>query len=112
MDAILFKRYRRKRPKVDASIFDSALSHTRQSDASEKEKKILASTLVQIRLSTSFESSLVSVNFKSLTQIKAGSAIGAGLVEARKRRLGMLKVRNILLHFLTSHLFFIYQFLK
>ena len=32
--------YRRKRPKVDASIFDSALSHTRRSDASEKEKKI------------------------------------------------------------------------
>ena len=29
-------RYRRKRPKVDASIFDSALSHTRRSDASEK----------------------------------------------------------------------------
>ena len=24
----LFNRYRRKRPKVDASIFDSALSHT------------------------------------------------------------------------------------
>ena len=32
-------RYRRKRPKVDASIFDSVLSHTRRSDASEKEKK-------------------------------------------------------------------------
>ena len=32
-------RYRRKRPKVDASIFDSALSHTRRSDASEKRKK-------------------------------------------------------------------------
>ena len=31
-----FNRYRRKRPKVDASIFDSALSHTRRSDASEK----------------------------------------------------------------------------
>ena len=33
-------RYRRKRPKVDASFFDSALSHTRRSDASKKEKKI------------------------------------------------------------------------
>ena len=55
-------RYRRKRPKVDASFFDSALSHTRRSDASEKkEKKILASTLVQIRLWRSFEYSLVSV---------------------------------------------------
>ena len=46
-DAITFKRflncvnrYRRKRPKVDASIFDSALSHTRRSDASKKEKKM------------------------------------------------------------------------
>ena len=33
-------RYRRKRPKVDASILDSALSHTRRSDSSEKKKKI------------------------------------------------------------------------
>ena len=29
-------RYRRKRPKVDASIFDSTLSHTRRWDASKK----------------------------------------------------------------------------
>ena len=32
-------RYRRKRPKVDASIFDSALSHTRRSEASEKKRR-------------------------------------------------------------------------
>ena len=32
-------RYRRIRNKVDASIFDSALSHTRRSDASEKRKE-------------------------------------------------------------------------
>ena len=32
-------RYRRKRPKVDASIFDSTLSHTRRSDASEKRRE-------------------------------------------------------------------------
>ena len=32
-------RYTRKRPKVDASIFDSALSHTRRSDASEKKRR-------------------------------------------------------------------------
>ena len=32
-------RYRRKRQKVDASIFDSALSHTRRSNASEKKRK-------------------------------------------------------------------------
>ena len=30
-----FNRYKRERSKVDASIFDSALSHTRRSDASE-----------------------------------------------------------------------------
>ena len=32
-------RYRRKCPKVDASIFDSALSHTCRSDAPEKKEK-------------------------------------------------------------------------
>ena len=32
-------RYGRKRPKVDASIFDSALSHTRRLDASEKKRR-------------------------------------------------------------------------
>ena len=35
-DELVKDRNRRKRPKVDASIFDSALSHTRRSDASEK----------------------------------------------------------------------------
>ena len=54
-------RYRRKRSKVDAIFFDSARSHTRRSDASEKEKKIFASTFGQIRLWTTFESSPVSV---------------------------------------------------
>ena len=34
-----FNRCRRKRSKVDASIFDSALSHTRRSDASEKREE-------------------------------------------------------------------------
>ena len=32
-------RYKRKRPKVDASIFDSALSHTCRSDAAKKRRK-------------------------------------------------------------------------
>ena len=32
-------RYRRKRSKVNASIFDSALSHTRRSDASKKREE-------------------------------------------------------------------------
>ena len=57
----IFNQYRRKRPKVDASISDSALSHTRRSNASKKEKKILASTFGRFRLWTSFESSPVSV---------------------------------------------------
>ena len=57
-------RYRRKLPKVDASIFDSALSHTRRSEALEKRGENSVSTLVQIRLWTSFESPPVSVNKK------------------------------------------------
>ena len=35
----IFNRYRRKRPKVDASIFDSAVSDTRRPDASEKREE-------------------------------------------------------------------------
>ena len=54
-------RYRRKRPKVDASIFDSALSHTRRSDASEKGEENSVSTFGRFRLWTSFESSPESV---------------------------------------------------
>ena len=44
-------RYRRKRPKVNASIFDSALSHTHRSDASEKKNKVkvLKSALARSR---------------------------------------------------------------
>ena len=42
-------------------IFESALSHTRRWDASEKKKKILESILVEIRQWTSFEFSPVSV---------------------------------------------------
>ena len=56
-------RYRRKRPKVDASIFDSALSHTRRSDSSEKREENSVSTFGRFRLWKSFESSPVSVNF-------------------------------------------------
>ena len=43
-----FNRYRRKRPKVDASIFDSALSHTRRSAASEKKEKKIACPLLDV----------------------------------------------------------------
>ena len=39
LNSLSFNRDRRKRPKVDAGIFDSALSHTRRSDASEKKKR-------------------------------------------------------------------------
>ena len=42
----IFNRYTRKRPKVDASIFDSALSHTRRSAASQKKK--IASPLFDV----------------------------------------------------------------
>ena len=50
-----------KRPIVDTSIFDSALSHTRRSDASKKREEKSASTFERFRLWTSFESSPVSV---------------------------------------------------
>ena len=62
----LVNRYRRKRPKVDASIFDSVLSHTRRSDASEKREKNSVSIFGQFSLWTSFESSPVSVKYKFL----------------------------------------------
>ena len=39
LEFIYLNRYRRKRPKVDASILDSALSHPRRSDASEKKRR-------------------------------------------------------------------------
>ena len=58
---IVVNRYRRKRPKVDASISDSAHSHTGPSDAAEKKKKILASTFEGFRLWTSFEYSPILV---------------------------------------------------
>ena len=65
----LINRYRRKRPKVDASIFDSALSHTRRSDSSEKREKSV-STFGRLRLWANFESSPVSVNaLESLLKI-------------------------------------------
>ena len=43
-----FNRNRRKRPKVDASICDSALSHTRRPDASEKKEKKIACPLLVV----------------------------------------------------------------
>ena len=45
-------------------FFDSALSHTRRSDTSEKREEISVSTFGRFRLCTSFESSSVSVNFQ------------------------------------------------
>ena len=55
-------RYRRKRLKVNASIFDSALSHTRRSNASGKTEENNVSIFERFRLWTSFESLPVSVN--------------------------------------------------
>ena len=62
---LMINRYRRKRPKVDASIFDSALSHTRRSDASEKRDENSESTFGHFRLWTSFASSPVSVKLRN-----------------------------------------------
>ena len=59
--SIRFNRYRRKRPKVDASIYDSAMSHTRRSEASEKREDNSVSTFGRFRLWTSMESPSVSV---------------------------------------------------
>ena len=57
-----FNPYRWKRPKVDARIFDSALSHTRRSKAREKKEENSVFTFGRFCLWTSFESSPVSVN--------------------------------------------------
>ena len=57
-----------KRSKVDASIFDSALSHTRRSDATGKREENSVSTFGRFRLWTSFESSPVSLKFATFDQ--------------------------------------------
>ena len=58
---LIINRYRRKRPKVDASIYDSALSHTRRIGRVEKSEENSVSPFGRFRLLTSFESSPVSV---------------------------------------------------
>ena len=70
LDIFIFNRYRRKPPKVDASIFDSALSHTLRSEASEKRGEKSASIFGRFRLWTSFEFPPVSVNKQTDTSIK------------------------------------------
>ena len=55
-------RCRRRRPKVNTSIFDSALDHYRRSEASEKREENSVSTFGPFRLLKSFESSPVSGN--------------------------------------------------
>ena len=52
--------YRRKRPKVDASSFDSALSHTRRLGPVGKKEKNSVSTFGRFRLWTSLDFSPVS----------------------------------------------------
>ena len=53
---------------MDASIFDSALSQTRRSDASEKREKNSVSTFGRFRLRTSFDSK---VTFESSPVLKS-----------------------------------------
>ena len=65
-------RHRRKRPKVDASIFDSVLSHTRRSDASKKREENSVSSFGRFRLCTSFESSPVSVKSTGIAKLILG----------------------------------------
>ena len=58
-----FNRYRRKRPKVDASIFDSALSHTRRSNASgKKEENSVVALRSLLNVSVKFKFKMVSFN--------------------------------------------------
>ena len=54
----MVNRYRQKRPKVDATNYDSALSHTRRSNASEKREENSVSIFGRFRQWTSFESSV------------------------------------------------------
>ena len=63
--SISLNRYRRKRPKVDAKIFDSALSNTRRSDALEKREESSVTTFGRFRQWTSFGSAPVSVKVSS-----------------------------------------------
>ena len=71
---------------MDASIFDSALSHTRRSDASEKREENNASTFGRFRMSTSFESSPVSVNIPISEQLAISSNNEIKRIKNRKRR--------------------------
>ena len=45
---LFFNRYKKKRPKVDASNFETALSHTCRSVASEKKEKKIACPLLDV----------------------------------------------------------------
>ena len=86
MNILEFNPYRRKRPKVDASIFDSALSHIRRSDASEKREENSVSTFGRFRLWISFESSPVSVK---LNQVYTHVQIVPTVLEESGRQLMM-----------------------
>ena len=60
---------------IGKCIFDSALSHTRRSDALEKKEENSVSTFGRFRLWTSFESSPVSVKKYNLYHIKKYSLL-------------------------------------
>ena len=83
---------------MDASIFDSALSHTRRSDASKKREEKSVSTFGRFRLWTSFESSPVSVKklpekvklFLAIIKISAKEELlenESGPTKTKRRRL-------------------------
>ena len=87
---------------MDASIFDSALSHTRRSNASEKREENSVSTFERFRLWISFESSPVSVNeyfelkdLKTKIFILKRAPISSIIVQIRKK---LTKSRQFLLH--------------
>ena len=76
-------RYRQKRPKVDASIFDSALSDTRRSDVSEKREENSVSTFGRFRPWTSFESSPESVKLESNWKFREATSLWRGSINWR-----------------------------
>ena len=101
---VIFNRYRRKRPKVDARFFDSAQSHTRRSDASEKREETGVSTFGRFRLWTSFESSPVSVKGALNFIIKQGFLPGADFVKYRQsKKLRILDTQETLQNLFFRH---------
>ena len=78
----ILNRYMRKRSKVNASIFDSALSHIRRSNESEKKEENSVSTFGRFRPWTSFESSPVSFKVqRKLTLMRSRDPFAVKLMQ-------------------------------